>query len=487
MTSRSTYDVIVVGAGPSGLMAAGDLAAAGVRVVILEARREESNLTRAFAVHARTLEHLDTRGLAHALVETGHKVDVLRLFGSVSVRLSMLPSRFPFLLVTPQYHVERLLLDRALDAGAHLARGARVLHLTQGPDEVEVTCRTHDGARRKIWARYVVAADGHHSTVRDLVGLGFPGESVVGSLSLADVRFTAPPADVLTVVGNRAGFCFVVPYGDGWYRVIARDHRSDRHEDVPVSLDEVSDIAHRVLGTDFGMHSPRWMSRFHSDERQVQSYRRGGVFLVGDAAHVHSPAGGMGMNTGLQDAANLSWELAAVIGGRADEGLLDTYESERKPVGASAVRTSGALIRAAMLRSSLTRAVRDNVLRAALRVPGIAMRAAHRVSGIGVGYAAALGDPQMVGQRAPDLVDRNGHRLHETIEEGTFTLVGPEVVGRRHEAPPWLRTFQPEAPTTPMLVRPDGHVAWSGPVGSGLEAALAQWELRVQDRADHSA
>lgn len=481
MPSRTTYDVIVVGAGPTGLLLAGDLATAGVRVAILEKRLDGSSLTRAFAVHARTLEHLATRGLADALVETGHQVDALRLFGSVQVRLDGLPSRFPFVLITPQHHVERLLLERAMAAGAHLESGATVTDLTQDPDEVTVTYRSSAGARGRLWARYVVGADGHHSTVRELLGLPFPGRAVVRSLILADVRLADPPTDVLTVVGNREGFCFVVPYGDGWFRLIARDPRREPSSDVPVTLEEIRAVAQRVLGTDHGMHSPRWMSRFHSEERQVTDYRRGGVFLAGDAAHVHSPAGGMGMNTGLQDAANLGWKLARVITGRAGEELLDSYAAERKPVGRTVVRTSGAMIRGSLLRGATTRAARDTILRIALRVPPIATRGALRVSGIGLGYRAPHGQPRMVGDRAPDFVDREGRSLHDSIVEGTFTLVAPEVVGRRYSSPPWLRTFQPAQPVTPMLVRPDGHIAWTGPVGPGLESALDQWDLRESE------
>ncbi|WP_122816354.1 FAD-dependent monooxygenase [Nocardioides pantholopis] len=475
MGGREVVDVAVVGAGPTGLLLAGDLARAGARVALLEKRTEESNLTRAFAVHARTLEHLDARGLADALVATGNAVDGLRLFGSVSVSFATLPSRFPFLLVTPQYHVERLLLARAVDAGVDLRRGARVVSLAQDEDGVRLDL---ESTRSPVRARYVVGTDGHHSTVRSQLGLDFPGRSVVRSLMLADVRMTQPPGELLTVVGNREGFCFVVPYGDGWYRLIARDPRREPSEDVPVSLDELRDLTRRVLGTDLGMHSPRWMSRFHSDERQVTSYRVGRVLLAGDAAHVHSPAGGMGMNTGLQDAANLGWKLAAVLDGRAEESLLDTYEAERKPIGASAVRTSGALIRVAMLRSRLARGARDLAFRRALGLAPVGARAALRISGIGLRYPAPPGQHDLVGSRAPDLTDRDGRRLHQSLDPAGFTLVAPGPVLARYASAAGLSTFAPAAPTPPvpgtaaMLVRPDGHVAWAGPAGQPLDDAL---------------
>src|ERR671917_696877 len=354
----SVSEVVVVGAGPTGLMLAGDLARAGVGCTVLERRAEESNLTRAFAVHARTLVMLDARGLADNLVATGARVGALRVFGKLEVDLSRLPTRFPYVLVTPQYQTERVLEEHAVALGAQIVRGAEVVGLRQDNDGVELDVRYRDGTLGTRRAMYAIGADGVRSTVRQALALPFPGHSAAQSVMLADVRLSEAPEEVLTVNAAGDGFSFLAPFGDGWYRVIAWDRRRQLPDDAPVELDEIRDITRRVLGTDYGMRDPRWMSRFHSDERQVPKYRVGRVFLAGDAAHVHSPAGGQGMNTGLQDAANLSWKLIAVLRDGADDRLLDTYQAERHAVGKLVLRMSGTLVRAALLRGSAARLLR---------------------------------------------------------------------------------------------------------------------------------
>jgi hypothetical protein len=286
---------------------------------------------------------------------------------------------------------------------------------------------------------------------------------------LGDVRMTEAPAEAVTVNAVGDCFAFVAPFGDGWYRVFAWDRRDPQSDDAPVTLDQLRDVTRRALGTDFGMHDPRWMSRFHSDERQVPSYRAGRVLLAGDAAHVHSPAGGQGMNTGLQDAANLSWKLAAVVHGWARADLLDTYQAERHPVGRAVLRSSGAIVRAAMIRSRVGRLARGLLGGAALALPPIARRAARTISGIGVRYPGAHG----AGARAADLPLADGSRLYEALRAGTFVLVGTGL-----DAAGWTDRVRVVAPAEPqasvVLVRPDGYVAWTGR-RDGAAAAVAAW------------
>jgi 2-polyprenyl-6-methoxyphenol hydroxylase-like FAD-dependent oxidoreductase len=444
-------DVLIAGAGPAGLLLAGDLAEAGVTVTVLERRTTGSNLTRAFGVHARTLEQFDQRGIADELITTGLPLRRLRLFVPVDLDFGRLPTRHPYLLITPQTRTEAVLRARAERLGAKFVLGTEVVGVRQDAGGVDVT--TADGERRR--GRYLVGADGAHSVVRRELGLPFDGRPVLKSILLADVRLAEAPGNVLRVNSVGDAFAFVAPFGDGWYRVTAWDRRRQAAEDAPLDLSEVREVTRRSLGTDLGMHDARWLSRFHCDERQVPHYRDGRVFLAGDAAHVHSPAGGQGMNTGLQDAANLGWKLAAVLSGRLPESLLDTYETERHPVGKRVLRSSGAMIRLAMIRSRPAREAGGRALAGALSVGSLGRRAAGVVSGIGIRYAPPRGADRRVGERAED-VDLPEGRLYELLRGGRFVHIGRKRPAGLPEHVVFARGEDD------VLVRPDGYVARVG-------------------------
>jgi 2-polyprenyl-6-methoxyphenol hydroxylase-like FAD-dependent oxidoreductase len=464
-------DVIVVGAGPTGLLLAGDLAQAGIAVTVLERRAGESNLTRAFAVHARTLEVLDARGLADELITTGEPVPGLRLLSQLSVDLSGLPSRFPYVLVTPQYQTERVLTERAVRNGARIIEGAEVVALRQNADGVDVDVRS-DGQVDTHRAAFVVGTDGVRSTVRTLLGLPFPGRSAIRSVMLADVRLRQAPPEVLTVNATGDAFGFVAPFGDGWYRVITWGRHDQQPDSAPVTLEEIRTVLRQALGTDYGMHDARWLSRFHSDERQVPRYRVGRVFLAGDAAHVHSPAGGQGMNTGIQDAANLGWKLAAALRGTALPGLLDSYHDERHPVGRMVLRFSGGLLRFGLARRWQLRLVRT-LAGPASRSGVLRRRAANTVSGLGIGYRRPPGAHPWTGRRALDAALTDGSRLYEALRDGRFVLVtgdgDPNIFG--------VRCVRPAAAGPTLLVRPDGYIGWAAdrPDPAAVAAGVATW------------
>jgi 2-polyprenyl-6-methoxyphenol hydroxylase-like FAD-dependent oxidoreductase len=478
-------DVIVVGAGPTGLLLAGDLAEAGARVTVLERRTHESNTTRAFVVHARSMEILRMRGLADELAATGTALRTLRLFGHVKLDLAGVPSEYNSVLVTPQYQTEHVLQRRLERLGVPVMRGVEVVGLTQDAAGVEARTTGPDG-EGSYRASYLVGTDGVHSAVRRALGLPFPGHSVIKSIMLADVRLANPPEDLLTVDAVGDAFAFIAPFGDGWYRVFAWNRRHQVDDSAPVDLDEVREVTRRALGTDFGMHDARWLSRFHSDERQVPTYRVGRVFLAGDAAHCHSPAGGQGMNIGLQDAANLGWKLAAALRGWGDsadtDALLDSYHAERHPVGRQVLRSSGLLVRAALLRSRWAQTARNALASALLGVPSVAAKAAAVISAVDVRYPAPPGVDRRVGTRAPNLplrvgssrrasVPRDGW-LYDALRGGRFALVGQHATELDLPA-----QVDPAVPTTPMrrlvLVRPDGYVGWVG-----TEAEFPAWARR---------
>ena len=291
---------------------------------------------------ARTLEVLDARGLADDVLAHAHKASGVSIFAGARIDLTHLRSAYQFVAVTPQTNVDRALAEYAEMQGADVRRGFEVVALEQDSEGVTVTARPKDDddpQHTRTWrAAYVVGADGAHSTVRDLLGAEFPGRTILSSVVLADVKLAdGPTSGELTLGSTRDVIGFLAPYDRGdedgaWYRAMVWDRKHQVPDSEPASPDEVIDVLTRAMGRDVGVLEIGWLSRFHCDERQVAQYRYGRVFLAGDAAHVHSPMGGQGMNTGIQDAANLAWKLDAVLGGAPDD-VLDTYQSERHPIG----------------------------------------------------------------------------------------------------------------------------------------------------------
>ncbi|MGW2957995.1 FAD-dependent monooxygenase [Streptomyces sp. NPDC001220] len=468
----ATSRVIVVGSGPTGLLLAGDLAVAGVPVTLLEKRPHRiSNLSRAFVLHARALEQLDARAVADELEAVGKPLARLNLFDGLTLDLGGLPSRFRHVLVIPQYEVEKVLERRAVEAGVDFRYESEVTGLTQDADGVTV----HVRGAAELRAGYVVGADGMRSAVREAIGLPFPGRSAIRSVVLADVLLDEQPETLITAAAVGDAFAFLAPFGDGYHRVICWHRGRDVPDHEPVGLDEVREITRLALGRDYGMREARWMSRFHSDERQAPGYRVGRVFLAGDAAHVHTPAGGQGMNTGLQDAANLSWKLAAVLHGHATPDLLDTYQTERHPVGRSVLRSSGAIVRLAMAKGWQL-PVRSVLVTALDRLAPVRARIMGRITGVGYRYPAPRGAHPLTGARVPDLPLAGGGRLYEALRGGRFVLVTPGAydAGEGRADRLAVAHWASDRGTT-LLVRPDGYAAWAaeGARAADIGSALA--------------
>jgi 2-polyprenyl-6-methoxyphenol hydroxylase-like FAD-dependent oxidoreductase len=467
-------DVLVIGAGPTGLALACELALAGVRCRVLERRATAPNITRAFAVHARTLELLDARGLADEVVARGVPVREIAPAPGATVDLRTLESRFPMVLIAPQSATEQVLEARARELGVEIVRDAEVVGLRQDDDGVEVEVRGGHVER----AGYVVGTDGAHSTVRRLLGVDFVGSQYETHIMLADVRLTEPPEEAMFATTSARGAVLVVPFGDGWFRMIVWDREREQVPlDVPLPMEEMRDAAARIAGTDFGLREQRWSSRFLSERRQARQYHVGRALLAGDAAHVHSPMGGQGMNTGIQDAMNLGWKLAAAVQGRAHPGLLDSYERERHPVGEQVLALTDAFNRLVLGRSAVGRAVRALAIRALVKIGPVRRKLVGRLTGIGIAYPAEHGDHAWVGRRIPDLEVPDG-RLHELLRDGRFLLVD-RTQASLPELPGTVRVVRGPRDEGPgiVLVRPDGYVAWAadGPDVAGVAAAVARW------------
>jgi 2-polyprenyl-6-methoxyphenol hydroxylase-like FAD-dependent oxidoreductase len=458
--STHDVDVLVVGAGPTGLTAAGDLARAGRSVTVLERRPAVNPASRAFATMARTLEVLDARGLAETLLAVAHRAPGVTIFGGARIDLTHLDSPYRFVMVTPQTNVEAALRDYAAGQGADIRQGSEVSGLVQDAGGVTVTTNGPDRWR----ASYLIAADGAHSTVRTLVGADFPGKTILSSIVLADLKLAHPPAgEGLKVGSTRNMFAFLAPYSrrdihGSWYRAMVWDRNHQLPDTEPVTDAEIVGILADAMGADSGVLEVTWKSRFHCDERQVGNYRHGRVFLAGDAAHVHSPMGGQGMNTGIQDAANLAWKIDAVLGG-ADDAVLDTYHDERHPIGKRVLFQSGLLARGVTLYRRPARAARNFLAPRLLRVPQVRDAVAGSFAGTTLRYRHGRGESPLVGTRATQIPLTRG-RLTEVQRTPGFMFIR-----ERDASPPkasGLLHAQRADSGPAALVRPDGYIAWAG-------------------------
>ncbi|MEV0841674.1 FAD-dependent oxidoreductase [Actinocatenispora sera] len=479
-------DVLIAGAGPTGLMLGCELALAGADVLILERRAGATTTeSRAGGLHARTLEVLDQRGMVEPFLAEGRPLQVAH-FSGLWLRLENLPTRYPHLLALLQSHVERLLAEHAASLGVTIRRNAEVTGLHQDHDGVTVTLA--DGGT--VTGRYLVGCDGGRSAVRRLAGIGYSGTDATLTSLLGDVELADPPAGNVFQHRTDRGDYSVLGFEAGWYRVMTTQ-TGVLAQDGPVTLDQLRTTLTEIAGTDFGLHSPRWLSRYGDAARQADRYRLGRVLLAGDAAHIHYPAGGQGLNTGVQDAVNLGWKLAAVLRGDATEALLDTYHDERHPIGARVLDNTRAQV-ALGRYDAQTEALRATVA-GLIAQPAANEQLAAMITALDVAYP--LGDEHpLVGRRLPDVDLPGGRRAYQLLHSGRPVLLdlgatpvavptdwadAVDHVPAHGTAATWQLPVLGAVPApAAALVRPDGHVAWaSGTDGdtAGLADALSRW------------
>ncbi|HET9648210.1 MAG TPA: FAD-dependent monooxygenase [Microlunatus sp.] len=487
-------DVVIVGGGPTGLMLAGELALAGVDVLILE-RRTTAELTgtRARGFHARTIEIFDQRGIADRFLDRGQIVQLMS-FAGTPLPISTLPSRHPYTLGLSQSHVEQILRGWVEELGVPIRHGVDVTGFTQ--DDAGVTVHLSGGDEHR--ATFLVGADGGRSVIRRAAGIDFVGAEATRSYLIGEVEVSDdPPPGLrqdaigihgvnLTGQGRTAGFIVTeVPSGPTTGATVIEPTPGEP------TLVELSSALTAVYGTDFGVHDPVWISRFTDAARQATAYRRGRVLIAGDAAHIHPPTGGQGIGLGVQDAVNLGWKLALVVRQTASEVLLDSYQAERHPVTARVIKN--VMTQALLQRSDArTDALRDT-FGELLTFDAPRTQLAGLLTGLDVAYDLGGAHP-LVGRRMPDLdlITADGpQRAFELLHAAKPVLLefgepgGRDITGwadriRRVEAKvsgPWeLPVIGTVSAPSAVLIRPDGHVAWVGDgPPTGLREALVTW------------
>jgi 2-polyprenyl-6-methoxyphenol hydroxylase-like FAD-dependent oxidoreductase len=481
----SEHPVVIVGGGPTGMMLAAELALAGVEAVVLERRPDaeiESARGRAGGLHARTIEVLDQRGVAERFLEEGQALQVAA-FAGVTLDLSDFPTRHPYGLALWQKHTERILGAWASEIGVVARYGREMTGLTPNDDGVEVHLADGDTLR----AGYVVGCDGGRSLVRKLAGIDFPGWDASVSSIIAEVEMQGEPE--FGFRNDAHGVNAMRPVEGGRVGVVVRDANLDREGDL--TLEDLRRAITAVWGSDFGLVSADMISRFTDATRQAADYRAGRVLLAGDAAHIHYPAGGQGLNLGVQDAVNLGWKLAQVVTGAAPAELLDTYHAERHPVAARVLRYTMALT--ALQRGDDRTSALIEIVGEVLDIAAARDRIAGLASGLDIHYDLGAGHP-LLGRRMPDLDLETGAgpvRVFSLLHAARPVLLNFGAAGAcdiaqwadrvqlvdAGYAGTWeLPVLGAVAPPAAVLVRPDGYVAWVGDgTDTGLRAALTTW------------
>jgi len=468
-----TFDVIIAGCGPTGAMLAAELRLHGVRVLVLEKETEPASFVRIVGLHIRSIELMAMRGLLERILQHGRQRPAAGFFAAISKPVPEgLDSAYAYLLGVPQPVINRLLEEHAIELGAQVRRGCAVAGFEQ--DDDGVTVELADGERLR--SRYLVGCDGGHSTVRKLLGVGFPGEPSRNDTLMGQMEVGVPEEEIaskLAEIGDTNRRFSLRPAGMGVYHVILPVAGvSDRPE--PPTLEDFQQQLRSIAGTDFGVHSPRGLSRFGDATRLAERYRVARVLLAGDAAHIHPPTGGQGLNLGVQDAVNLGWKLAAQIRGWAPETLLDTYHGERHPVAEDVLDNT----RAQMELSSPgagPQAVR-RLLTELMDFNEVNRYLIEKITAISIRYDFGAG-PDLLGRRLPDIEVKQG-RLYVLLHRGRGLLLDRTerlTTGGWSDRVDYVADPTAELDGPAVLLRPDGHVAWIGDNQQVLNDHLTRW------------
>ena len=467
-------DVIVAGGGPTGVMLASELRLHGVQVLVLEKDAEPTKIVRALGLHARSIEVMDQRGLLDRFLALGKLHPVGGMFAGIPKRLpERLDTAHPYVLAIPQPTVDRLLTEHATALGAEIQREREVVGLTQ--DDHGVSVELADGSQLR--SRYLVGCDGGRSTVRRLLGIGFPGEPSRVDTLLGEMTLTAAPeliTAVMTEIRKTQLRFGAMPLGDGVYRVGVPADGVAENRAIPPTFEEFTQQLRVTAGTDFGAHAPRWLSRFGDGTRLAERYRTGRVLLAGDAAHIHPPVGGQGLNLGVQDAFNLGWKLAAEINGWAPDGLLDSYHAERHPVAADVLDSTRAQMELLSLEPG-AQAVRRLVAEL-LNFEDVNRHLTEKITAIGIRYEFGEGH-DLLGRRLRDIQLQQG-RLYALMHGGRGLLLdqtGQLAVTGWADRVDYVADTSAELDAPAALLRPDGHVAWVGDDQTDLVSKLPTW------------
>ncbi|MBT2493464.1 FAD-dependent monooxygenase [Streptomyces sp. ISL-96] len=496
-TQDFDFDVVIVGGGPVGLLLASELRISRAKAVVLERLTERTPHSKAFGLHARSLESLDRRGLAERFIDGARSWNNGHFAGlDVWVDFSLLDSAHNYALLSEQTRTERLLEERAEEFGCQIRRGHEVTAVRQDEGGAEVDVTGPDGSYT-LRAQYVVGADGGRSMVRKSAGIGFPGTGGRVTARLADVVLADRENAPMGMERTERGLIFCVPLDEKYHRVATFDFEKGKEAGSELTLQEFTESLREIWGDDLGASEPRWLSWFTDSACQAERYREGRILLAGDAAHTHFPVGGQGVNLGLQDALNLGWKLAATINGWGSEGLLDTYDKERQEPARSVLANTRAQI-ALMNPDPYVTQLRE-LFQDLMKKDEANRHIAEMLSGVRVRYDLEGPEHRLLGDFARDLTlksEEGAETLPKFLRRGNFVLL--DLAGRPEVAEEYEKWAAPlnwagrvrhvvaeceeEPELAGVLVRPDGYIAWAADrsasaseIAEGLRTALETW------------